>query len=128
MTEIQNATSLPTNTIQNSNESTTTIEANNDIFQFPIQFMDSLVEISRHLTTVPSEQYEMELTKELEKQDIYIQSLISSGLQSFIYIPLLKPVGSADYHRVVRIPAKEAYPIPTYGRVLYYLVVEFIDK
>lgn len=121
--------------VQNSNESTTTIEANNDIFQFPIQFMDSLVEISRHLTTVPSEQYgtfnfikilnklifkEMELTKELEKQDIYIQSLISSGLQSFIYIPLLKPVGSADYHRVVRIPAKEAYPIPTYGRVNFF--------
>jgi hypothetical protein len=30
---------------------------------------------------------------------------------------MLKPVGTAEYHRVIRIPQHEAYPIPTYGRV-----------
>jgi hypothetical protein len=45
-----------------------------------------------------------------------------------VYIPLLKPVGSVDYHRVIRIPSQEAFPIPTYGRVLYYLLLEVVDK
>jgi len=62
----------------------------------------------------------------LEKENKFLQDEISrSG--AFVYIPLLKPVGSAEYHRLVRIPSSEATPIPTYGRVLYYVLAEVID-
>lgn len=53
--------------------------SSDEIFQFPIQFMDSLVDVSRHLTTVPSDQYRTELQKQLEKQDAYLQGLPKTG-------------------------------------------------
>ena len=59
-----------------------------------------------------------ELHKHIAKENSLLQSLPSTDAGSvLIYIPLLKPVGKADYHRVVRIPPEESYPIPTYGRV-----------
>eukprot|EP01114_Cavostelium_apophysatum_P014496 TRINITY_DN3778_c0_g1_i4.p1 TRINITY_DN3778_c0_g1~~TRINITY_DN3778_c0_g1_i4.p1 ORF type:complete len:554 (+),score=166.37 TRINITY_DN3778_c0_g1_i4:229-1890(+) len=99
---------------------------NEELFKVPIQFMDNLVAISMALPAVPSDQYATELVKRLEKENKFLQEEFArSG--AFVYIPLLKPVGSAEYHRVIRIPAQEANPIPTYGRVLYYTLVEVID-
>jgi len=100
-----------------------------DLFNYQVRFMDSLVDISRHLTTVPSDQYANELRKKLTQEDQNLQNLQHTyGQNVMIYIPLLKPIGSADYHTIIRIPAGEAYPIPTYGRVLFYLCVEVVDR
>lgn len=120
---------------ENINPLELTPESTDHIFQYPIKFMDQLVEVSGHLVSVPPDQYLPELERSLEKLDQEVEKDSSS----FVYIPLLKPAGSADYHRVVRIPQKEAYPIPTYQRVslllfivnnfkvLFYLLVEVVD-
>jgi hypothetical protein len=57
--------------------------SSDEVFQFPIQFMDGLVDISRHLTTVPSDQYKTELHKQLEKQDAYLHGLPKTGGGAF---------------------------------------------
>ncbi|PRP78969.1 hypothetical protein PROFUN_13281 [Planoprotostelium fungivorum] len=98
-----------------------------DLFHYPIQFMDNLIDISRHLGTVSKDQHEKELHMRLEQENRTLEAY-QRGEGGLVYIPLLKPVGSADYHRVVRIPSNEAFAIPTYGRVLYYVVIEVIDK
>jgi hypothetical protein len=59
----------------------------------------------------------------LELQDQYLRK----SENGFAYIPLLRAPGTSIYHRIVRIPPGEAHPIPTYGRVLYYMVLESID-
>jgi len=97
-----------------------------ELFRFPIQVMDRLVDISNHLPTVSSDQYAPELAKNLHKENKFLEEEFTRN-GSFMYIPLLKPIGSAEYHRVLRIPPTEAYPIPTYGRVLYYVLVEIVD-
>eukprot|EP01117_Protostelium_nocturnum_P014395 TRINITY_DN5475_c2_g1_i1.p1 TRINITY_DN5475_c2_g1~~TRINITY_DN5475_c2_g1_i1.p1 ORF type:complete len:945 (+),score=308.01 TRINITY_DN5475_c2_g1_i1:168-3002(+) len=98
-----------------------------DLFHYPIQFMDNLIDISRHLGNCTSDQYAKELQMRLDQENKLLESY-QKGEGGLVYIPLLKPLGSADYHRVVRIPSQEAYAIPTYGRVLYYVVIEVIDK
>jgi len=115
--------SRPTTSPENSLELTP--ESTDHMFQYPIKFMDQLVEISNLLTTVPPDQYKYELERGLDKLDKELQQENPSG--AFVYIPLLKPPGSADYHKVVKIPNNEAYPIPTYGRVLFYVLVEVFD-
>jgi hypothetical protein len=101
---------------ENANPLELATESSDHAFQYPIKFMDQLVEISGHLVSVPSDQYLVELQRSLEKLD---QEVEKGDTSSFVYIPLLKPAGSADYHRVVRIPHKEAIPIPTYQRVTH---------
>jgi len=109
---------------ENPNPLELTPESTDQMFQHPIKFMDQLVEISNQLISTPPDQYKIELEKSLEKLDKEVQQ---ENPGAFVYIPLLKPPGSADYHKIVRFPNNEAYPIPTYGRVLFYALVEVFD-
>eukprot|EP01119_Soliformovum_irregulare_P002276 TRINITY_DN12560_c0_g1_i1.p1 TRINITY_DN12560_c0_g1~~TRINITY_DN12560_c0_g1_i1.p1 ORF type:complete len:930 (+),score=250.34 TRINITY_DN12560_c0_g1_i1:145-2934(+) len=94
----------------------------------PLTFMDELVAIANQLSqgTIPASQYASELSKKLQACDTALNA--SHPLENtFIYIPVVKTIGTFDLHRVIRVPSKEAYPIPTYGRVLYSLVLEVVD-
>jgi hypothetical protein len=86
-----------------------------DVLQHPLMFMDNLVSVSKLLTSVPSLQYQNELNKQVEQLDSFIKNLSPSA--GLVYIPILKPFGSLELHRVVQVPQNQAYPIPTYGRV-----------
>lgn len=116
MAEIQNA-------ITQGNKDSE--EEHRDLFQYPVQFMDALVGITKKLSTLPSNQYSSELQRMLGEQAEVLASLPSSA---FVYIPLLKPSGSNMLHHVIRIPEKESFPIPTYGRVLFKFIVEVVDS
>lgn len=124
MQEIQNAVKIPK--ASSSSLPSPDLLTTEEVFHHPIQFMDRLVDVAYHLAKTSPLQYVSELKERLEEQNDYLKKLSETG--AFVYIPMLKPVGSAEYHRVVRIPSTEGYPIPTYGRVLYYLVVEVIDE
>lgn len=70
----------------------------------------------------------IELEKQLKIVDDKLQELTSLQDGTFIYIPLLKPIGVQEIHKIVRIPYKEAFPIPTFSRVLYHMVIEIVDE
>ena len=58
LSEIQEAVSMPLAPVTTSLEPDTRGElTRDDFFQYPIRFMDSMVDISRHLATVTSDQY-----------------------------------------------------------------------
>lgn len=101
-----------------------------EVFKIPIRFMDNLVGVSKYLyENTPPEHYATELKKKLKEENETLQKLPPESEKGpFVYVPLLKPVGSADHHRVCRIPEEEAYPIPTYNRVLYHVLLEVIDS
>ena len=99
---------------QESPAGTLTPESTDQIFQYPIKFMDSIVEVAHLLNNSQPDQYRIELDRQLDKLD---KDLQEAPPGAFVYIPMLKPVGTAEYHRVIRIPPNESYPIPTYGRV-----------
>jgi len=93
-------------------------------FMYPIKIMDELVSISKQLMQVSTENSTRELVKCLVTVDKQVQETTNNEIA---YIPMLKLVGSADYNKIIRIHSNEAYPIPTFSRVLYYCVIEVID-
>jgi len=91
----------------------------------PITFMENLIHISELLIETKPDKYNEVLQRLLEEQDKNLSEI--DKIHGIAYVPLLKNNKSPDKHVVVRIPKGEAFPIPTYGRVLFYFWIEVVD-
>jgi hypothetical protein len=82
-----------------------------------IKFMDELIDVSRKLGLKfgDKDSYAPSLVTYLKEIEKYID-------QGYAYID-----DNEFRHKVLRIVIDECHPIPTYGRVLYYLVLEVLD-
>jgi hypothetical protein len=69
------------------------------------------------------------VASELKKCLTAIDERLTTSLSksSLVYIPLLRSHSTNLHHKVVRLVAGEAYPIPTYGRVLFSVPIEVLD-
>eukprot|EP01128_Nolandella_sp_AFSM9_P011950 TRINITY_DN8834_c0_g1_i1.p1 TRINITY_DN8834_c0_g1~~TRINITY_DN8834_c0_g1_i1.p1 ORF type:complete len:943 (-),score=270.64 TRINITY_DN8834_c0_g1_i1:315-2738(-) len=92
---------------------------NKDYFFSQIQFMEELVAISDKLAQKfdQPESYVPELKRLLEEQE---EKYVMPGTA---YVPYL----ATKRQRVLRIVYDETFPIPTYGRVLFYLMLEVVS-
>eukprot|EP01120_Amphizonella_sp_Union-15-10_P015802 TRINITY_DN8196_c0_g1_i1.p1 TRINITY_DN8196_c0_g1~~TRINITY_DN8196_c0_g1_i1.p1 ORF type:complete len:775 (+),score=155.36 TRINITY_DN8196_c0_g1_i1:63-2327(+) len=115
----------PGGRIENKDVMTVVMKDNSkDHFFTQVKFMYELVDISRKLGEKfnQPQSYTSELHKELKQ----LKKIVDTG---YAYMPTTDsgPAARPMRHRVVRMDHEEAYPIPTYGRVLYYVVIEVID-
>eukprot|EP01118_Nematostelium_gracile_P006827 TRINITY_DN2202_c0_g2_i1.p1 TRINITY_DN2202_c0_g2~~TRINITY_DN2202_c0_g2_i1.p1 ORF type:complete len:713 (-),score=200.74 TRINITY_DN2202_c0_g2_i1:526-2664(-) len=124
LAEIVNAVSIPT--LSDGDQTEVNRE---ELFLLPIQFMENMINISKELVALwdTPEKFQPTLTALLEEQNAYLQTVAKEHPAALAYVPLLKENSSPDFHKIVAIPVSEAFPIPTYGRVLYYVWLEVID-
>lgn len=127
LNEIESAINFPRVFDANETDEKQETMTNEEMFSFPITFMEHLVTVSKKLATLPAPHYKTEVEAMLSLEDKFLRESPAKHSGAFGYIPLFKPVGSADFHRIIRICPGEAIPIPTYGRVLVYLWMEVID-
>lgn len=88
-----------------------------DYFFDQIHFFMELVNVSRKLREIfgETERYKPQLDEYLKELDPFIKSGTA-----------LLPHSHNVNHRIIRLCLDDTFPIPTYGRVLYYLVSEAI--
>ena len=89
-----------------------------EYFFTQIKFMRKLIDVSRKLGELygKPELYKPQLDRELEALSVYIDS-------GFAYMPTTSGVRT----RVLRFALSDCHPIPTYGRVLYKMIMEVVD-
>jgi phosphatidylinositol 4-kinase len=89
-----------------------------EYFFTQIKFMRKLIDVSRKLGELygKPELYKPQLDRELEALSTYIDT-------GFAYMPTRSGVRT----RVLRFALSDCHPIPTYGRVLYKMIIEVVN-